>query len=110
MSRRLLPLFLVIALFSVLTGAALLDVGYFGILKPHFQSWGAGQVLADLVIMAVLGCIWMVKDASERDLKAWPFVAVTVLAGSFGLLFYFVYRELKSGGEPVVEGIIRRHK
>jgi hypothetical protein len=102
MFRRLLILLLVITLFGVLTGAALVDVGYFGILKPHFQSWGAGQVLADLVIMAVLGCIWMVKDARECGLKARPFVALTALAGSFGLLFYLVYRELKSGDQTFV--------
>jgi hypothetical protein len=94
MSARLLSLVAVIALFGALTAIALADVGYLGIFEPHFQSWGAAQVFVDLVILAGLGCIWMVRDARARGLNPWPFVIATVLAGSFGLLFYLVRREL----------------
>lgn len=94
MSMRVLSLLAVIALFGALTAAALLDVGYFGILAPHFQSWGAGQVLADLVILAILSCVWMVQDARARGATSWPFVALTLVAGSFGLLGYLLVREL----------------
>ncbi len=62
-----------------------MDVGYLGILKPHFESWGAAQVLTDLVIVCVLSCIWMVRDPARRGLMAWPFVLITLVAGSFGL-------------------------
>ena len=93
MSMRLLFLVLVLALFGALTAAALADVGYLGILAPHFQSWGAGQVLADLVILALLGCIWMVQDARARGVAAWPFVLLTLVGGSFGVLVYLVMRE-----------------
>lgn len=95
MSSRLLILAVVIAGFGALTGAALLDVGYWGIIEPHFKSWGAAQVLTDLVILALLSCVWMVRDAKERSLAAWPFVAITLAAGSFGILFYLVVRELR---------------
>ncbi|WP_218079704.1 DUF2834 domain-containing protein [Anthocerotibacter panamensis] len=71
-----------------------MDVGYFGIIEPHFRSWGGGQVLTDLVILAVLACIWMVRDARERGLTAWPFIVITLFAGSFGPLLYLVMREL----------------
>lgn len=97
MSRRLLLLILVLVLFGSLTAIALVDVGFLGILRPHFQSWGAGQVLADLVIACILGCLWMVSDARERGLRAWPFVILTLIAGSFGLLGYLVVREVKGG-------------
>lgn len=97
MSLRLVALLLAIALFGVLSAIALMDVGYWGIIAPHFQAWGAGQVFADLVILAVLACIWMVADARERGLNAWPFVAITLVAGSFGPLFYLVMREVRSG-------------
>ncbi len=97
MSLRLVALLLVIALFGVLSAIALMDVGYWGIIAPHFQAWGAGQVFADLVILAVLACIWMVADARERGLNAWPFVAITLVAGSFGPLFYLVMREVRLG-------------
>ena len=97
MYTRLVLLIVVIALFGVLTALALMDVGFFGIIAPHFQSWGGGQVLADLVIMAILSCIWMVNDARARGGNAWPFVAITLVAGSFGPLLYLVLRELRSG-------------
>lgn len=96
MSVRLLVLLLVTAAFGVLTAIALADVGYLGIFLPHFQAWGPAQVFADLVILAVLGCVWMVADGRERGLPAWPFVAVTLAAGSFGVLFYLIWREAKA--------------
>lgn len=96
MSNRSITLVVVIVGFSVLTALALMDVGYFGILQPHFRSWGGAQVFADLVILAVLSCVWMIDDARERDLTAWPFIAITVVAGSFGPLLYLLMRELRS--------------
>jgi hypothetical protein len=96
MSIRLLALLVVIVLFGALSAMALMDVGYFGIIEPHFQSWGAGQVFADLVILAVMACFWMVADGRARGINPWPFVAITVVAGSFGPLFYLVARELRS--------------
>ena len=102
MSTRLLLLLVTIALFSGLSALALMDVGYLGIIAPHFQSWGGGQVFTDLVIVAVLSCIWMVNDARERGGNAWPFVAITLVAGSFGPLLYLVLRELRSGARKPV--------
>lgn len=96
MNARLISLFVVIAAFGVLTVLALLDVGYLGIFLPHFKSLGAGQVLADLVILAVLACFWMVADSRRSGISPWPFVVITLVAGSFGPLFYLVARELKS--------------
>lgn len=93
MSTRLWFLFLVIAAFGVLSALALADVGYVGIIRPHFQSWGGGQVFTDLVILAVLGCVWMVADSRTSGITPWPFVAVTLIGGSFGVLFYLVARE-----------------
>jgi uncharacterized oligopeptide transporter (OPT) family protein len=97
MSARSLLLLVVIALFGVLSALALMDVGYFGILAPHFQTWGGAQVFVDLVILAVLACGWMVVDARGRGINAWPFVIATALTGSFGVLFYLVLREVRSG-------------
>lgn len=96
MSNRLGILLLVIAAFGVLTTLALLDVGYFGILAPHFKSYGEAQVLADLVILGLLACIWMVRDARESGIAAWPFILVTLVAGSFGPLLYLVVREWRT--------------
>lgn len=95
MSARVLVLSVVLVLFGTLTAVALFDVGYMGIITPHFQSWGAGQVLADLVILAVLSCVWMAGDAPTRGLPAWPFIVLTLAAGSFGPLTYLLVRDLR---------------
>ena len=93
----------VIALFGVLSALALRDVGYFGIIAPHFQSWGGAQVIVDLVIVCALGCLWMIEDARARGISPWPFVVATVFTGSFGILFYLVARELRgSAGSRAV--------
>jgi hypothetical protein len=96
MSGRFVALATVILLFGVLTALALMDVGYFGILRPHFQSWGGAQVFTDLVIVCVLSCIWMGVDSRQSGLNPWPFVAITIVAGSFGPLLYLAARELRS--------------
>ena len=95
MSNRLIVLAVLVA-FGVLTALALMDVGYFGILEPHFRSWGGAQVFVDLFIACVLACIWMTHDARARGLSAWPFILLTVVAGSFGPLLYLFVRELRS--------------
>lgn len=100
MSMRLVSLVIVLVLFGALSAVALADVGYVGILAPHFQSWGAAQVLADLVILALLGCGWMVQDARARGTSAWPYVLVTLVAGSFGVLLYLLVREWAAGRAP----------
>ena len=104
MSMRVLALGLVVVLFGALSVIALMDVGYFGIIEPHFKSWGAGQVFADLVIMCVLGCIWMVSDARTRGTSAWPFVLLTLVAGSFGPLCYLLLREVRSKPHSRITG------
>ena len=101
MTTRISILFAVIGAFGALTYFALGDVGYLGILEPHFRSWGAGQVFADLVIALMLACMWMVADGRNRGINPWPFVALTLAAGSFGPLAYLVVRELKGPGAAV---------
>ena len=79
---------------SLLSARALLDAGYFDIIEDHFANWSGLQILADLVIPAVLVCCWMVRDARSHGLPSRPFVAITVVAGSFGPLVYLVVREI----------------
>src|SRR5689334_14503403 len=96
MSARFLVLLMVIAAFSVLSALALAEVGYFGILEPHFKSWGGAQVFVDLVIALTLVLTWLVPDARARGVNPWPFVALTLVAGSFGPLAYLALREMRS--------------
>lgn len=90
MQRILLALTLI--LFGALTGAALWYHGYWGIIAPHFKSFGAGQVLADLVISLGLATIWIWFDAKATGRKAWPWLILTLLTGSFGPLIYLITR------------------
>ena len=78
--------------FSVLSAAALWYHGYWGILEPHFQSFGEGQVLADLVIALVLVMIWMWRDAQAIGRNPWPWIIATLATGSFGPLIYLLTR------------------
>ena len=96
MSFRMLVLITVIGLFGVLTALALRDVGYLGIFAVGFQSWAGAQVLADLAILAALGCLWMIEDGRARGISPWPFVIATLFTGSFGILSYLVARELRA--------------
>lgn len=90
MARALIVVILV--LFGALTAAALWQHGYWGILAPHFQSFGGGQVLADLVIALSLVMVWMWRDARTTGRNPWPWLAATLALGSFGPLVYLLTR------------------
>lgn len=80
------------AAFGIFTLAVLMQVGLGGIFGPALSEWGPAQVFADLVIMALITIGWMVRDARQRGIAAWPFVVVTLAAGSFGPLAYLIVR------------------
>jgi uncharacterized membrane protein YfcA len=87
----------VLVLFGALTAAALRHHGYWGIVAPHFQSFGAAQVFADLVIALVLVMVWMWRDARSSGRNPWPWIGATLLLGSFGPLVYLLTRPAKDG-------------
>lgn len=91
MHRALIAVVLV--LFGALTAMALYQHGYWGIIAPHFQSTGAGQVFADLVIALVLVLIWIWRDARTTGRNPWPWVVATLALGSFGPLVYLLTRQ-----------------
>ena len=76
--------------FGALSTVAMWQHGYWGILAPHFQSFGAGQVLADLVIALTLVMLWMWQDAKASGRNVWPWLLFTLVAGSFGPLLYLL--------------------
>jgi Terpene cyclase DEP1 len=85
-------LLVTLAAFGVLTGLALWHHGYWGILEPHFKSFGAAQVLADLAIALTLFVVWMWRDARATRRNPWPWLVLTLAAGSFGPLLYLLTR------------------
>jgi hypothetical protein len=94
MQRSLLIITLI--LFGALSSMALWQVGYWGILAPHFQSFGAGQVLADLVIALTLTMVWMWHDAKATGRNVWPWIIATLVLGSFGPLIYLLTSQRKA--------------
>ena len=85
------PVLILVALvFGAYTLYAIAQVGYFGIWAAGFSSSGALQVLLDLVIACLLISSWMVNDARATGRNPWPYVLITLAAGSFGPLFYLL--------------------
>ncbi|MGB0955050.1 MAG: DUF2834 domain-containing protein [Panacagrimonas sp.] len=101
MQRSLLALTLIA--FGALTVVALAHHGYWGIVAPHFQSFGAGQVFADLVIALFLVLIWMWHDARALGRNFWPWAAITLFMGSFGPLLYLITRKNSAFVGPQAE-------
>lgn len=101
MNLRTFALFTVLAVFSVLSAHAMLEVGYLGIWRAGFASWGGAQLLADLVIACSLAALWIHDDARSRGLNPWPFMLITLAAGSFGPLCYLLARERRAAVGPL---------
>jgi hypothetical protein len=85
----------VLILFGALSAIALWQHGYWGILEPHFKTFGAGQVLADLVIAVSLAMVWMWHNAKATGRNVWPWLALSLVAGSFGPLLYLLTAKSK---------------
>ena len=94
---RLLAILILIP-FTVLSAYALWDVGYIGIWDYHRHSSAGLQVIVDLVIAMVLILVWLVPDARKAGKNPWPWVALTVVTGSFGPLLYLIFRKGSTEG------------
>lgn len=79
--------------FGGLTGVAVWNEGVIGIFSSITRSYGSMQIFADLVIALVLVMIWMWSDAKKSGRNVWPWLAVTLVAGSFGPLLYLLTRK-----------------
>lgn len=84
---------LVLIPFSALSLLALWQHGYWGLFAPAFQSTASAQVLVDLVIALTLFMVWMWRDACTTGRNPWPWIVLTLAAGSFGPLLYLLTRK-----------------
>ena len=78
--------------FLVLSALAVCQHGYWGIVAPQLASLAGAQVLVDLTIALSLFCVWMWRDARAAGRNPWPWLAVTLVAGSIGALGYLLLR------------------
>lgn len=91
------PLVLLILLpFAAYTTWAVAKVGYVGIFTSHFHTAGF-QVLADLVIACLLAMVWMWRDAAAKGRTVWPYLLLTLTAGSIGPLLYLLLAPQPAG-------------
>lgn len=88
MKKSLLILAL-IALGAV-TAVALWMEGLGGIFGAIAHSYGSMQIFADLIIALTLVMVWMWRDAKNTGRNIWPWIVITLVAGSFGPLLYFI--------------------
>lgn len=80
----------VLAAFAALTLAAVANHGYLGIFDYQFKSLAGLQVLADLAIALLLVLGWLWQDARASGRNPYPWVVLTLAAGSFGPLLYIL--------------------
>jgi hypothetical protein len=90
---RMMLILLILVAFGAYSLYVMWQYGYLGIWQAGVANAAALQILLDLVIACLLISGWMLADARAKGLKAWPFVAITLAAGSFGPLLYLFYRE-----------------
>jgi hypothetical protein len=90
MQRTVLTLSLIA--FGALSAIALWQHGYWGIIEPHFQSFAAAQVFADLVIALSLFLVWMWRDARATGRNPWLWLVLTLVTGSIAALLYLLRR------------------
>ena len=82
--------------FSALNAAALWQVGYMGLFTQQLANYGLQQILADLVIAVFLCMYWMWHDAKKSRRNPWPWMLLSLLAGSFGPLLYLITRKAET--------------
>lgn len=97
----------VLLAFGGLTVAAVLQHGYVGIFQYQLRSLAGLQVLADLGIALGLVLVWLWRDARASGRKPWPWVLLTLAAGSFGPLLYLLSarRQQRLPSLPATDGI-----
>ncbi len=86
-NKRWIALIILIP-FTLLSGYAMTQVSYLGILDYNRYSPAGWQVFTDLVIALVLVLSWLIPEARQNNRNPWPWVLVTVFMGSFGPLLY----------------------
>lgn len=95
MKLRLFSLIAIFVAFSIYTAIVVVNHGYTGFIELALTGgWGA-QVFIDLCIALTLFMVWLVPDADERGITAWPYIIGILTTGSVAALAYLVHRTAK---------------
>jgi hypothetical protein len=93
MRNSKLILTLVLVAFSIQGVYVLSQVGYWNIWIHNLNHVAGQQVFADLLISLSFVMVWMWHDAKATGRNIWPWIALTLAAGSFGPLIYLLTRK-----------------
>jgi Terpene cyclase DEP1 len=88
-----LILIVVLVAFSIQGVYVLSQVGYWNIWIHNLNHVAGQQVFADLLISLTLVMAWMWHDARNIGRNVWPWIVLTLVAGSFGPLIYLLTRK-----------------
>lgn len=87
---------LVLIAFSIQGIYVLSQIGYWNIWIHNLNHLAGQQVFADLLIPLCLVMVWMWHDAKTTGRNVWPWIALTLAAGSFGPLIYLLTAKRKA--------------
>lgn len=95
---------LVFAAFGAYSLYVIAELGYFGLWQALLNNIAGWQVVLDLFIASglLLGYLW--RDARASGRRFWPYVVLTLAAGSFGPLLYLL---LAPKRQPASAGLAR---
>jgi hypothetical protein len=87
--------------FAGLNAWALATAGWEGVVR-YFTTMGPiGLVAAvDLILALLIGIVLVARNARERALDSRPFVLLTLLTGSLGLLVYLARHGVADPSQP----------
>lgn len=85
----------ILTAFSIQGVYVLSQVGYWNIWIHNLNHVAGQQVFADLLIALSLVMVWMWHDAKTTGRSVWPWIALTLAAGSFGPLIYLLTAKSK---------------
>jgi Terpene cyclase DEP1 len=89
-------LILALIALAVITALALWQDGLVGIFVAIVHSYASMQIFTDLVIALTFVMVWMWRDAKNTSRNVWPWIVLTLVAGSFGPLLYFITGQEKA--------------
>jgi hypothetical protein len=90
-----LILTIVLIAFSIQGVYVLSQIGYWNIWIHNLNHVAGQQVFADLLISLSFVTVWMWRDAKATGRNIWPWIALTLAAGSFGPMIYLLTAKSK---------------